>query len=145
MGTRTKAVGIVLVGVLLCAASGIGGVAWATHNFNDVPDGSFFGPAINAGAEAGCFTGFGDGSFQPGSNPNRGQFAFWTNNCGGRAGQEFTTSATPINGGGEVILEEITVEVEGSGMQYVHLVGSSLLTSNATIDATCTGGVGSCL
>jgi hypothetical protein len=78
--------------VLLAFAIGIvgalvggGAVAWANHQFTDVPTSHAFHEQIGSVVDAGCATGFNDGTFRPGDNPTRGQFAYWLNNCGGRA------------------------------------------------------------
>ena len=68
----------------------------ASHQFSDVGNGNFFHESIGAIGSAGCASGFNDGTFRPNSNPTRGQFAYWTNNCGSRIaydrGVSFTVS-----------------------------------------------------
>ena len=144
MRQRTRSAGIALAVVLLSAASGIGGVAWANHNFGDVDDGSFFGPSINAGFEAGCFTGFDDGTFRPKSNPNRGQFAFWTHNCGARASTAGGSSLSFKDSHGVVGLTDLDVEVGGAGSQQVHLTTSLEASATNTLAATCSPVAGYC-
>lgn len=56
----------------------------ASHQFSDVATGNFFHNAVGNIASAGCASGYNDGTFRPDSNPTRGQFAYWTHNCGGR-------------------------------------------------------------
>lgn len=68
------------------------GTALANHQFADVDDGSFFGGAIEAIADAGCATGYDDGTFRPRDGITRGQFAFWLENCGGRAERDHDTA-----------------------------------------------------
>jgi hypothetical protein len=69
---------------------------WADHQFNDVPDPSFFHESVTAIGDAGCALGFPGGGFQPNANATRGQFAFWLNNCGGRV--EFNESSNALTG-----------------------------------------------
>jgi hypothetical protein len=71
------------VALALAATAGAGG-AWASHQFTDVGDGTFFHDAIGNIVAGGCATGYSDGTFRPGVSPNRGQFAYWMSNCGGR-------------------------------------------------------------
>ena len=66
----------------------------ASHQFNDVGNGNFFHESIGAIGSAGCASGFNDGSFRPNSNPTRGQFAYWTHNCGGRIAHDRGVSFT---------------------------------------------------
>lgn len=70
--------------VAISALTATATTAVANHQFNDVPQSSFFHEEIAAIFDAGCASGFGDGSFRPGDPTTRGQFTFWLNNCGGR-------------------------------------------------------------
>jgi hypothetical protein len=92
----------------------LGGTAFGGGDlFNDIA-GSPFQDQINRIGRTGCASGFADGSFRRLDNVTRQQFAFWTNNCGGRAaGDEggplvLTTSGeqeladTTLIGGGTV-------------------------------------------
>jgi hypothetical protein len=82
---------IVAVVSMVGALVGGAGVAIAAHQFDDVGDASFFHDEIGQIVEAGCATGFSDDTFRPGNGATRGQFAFWTTNCGGRVAHESGT------------------------------------------------------
>ena len=124
----------------VAAVSAAGGVAFANHTFSDVPDETAFGQAINAGSEAGCFTGFNDGTFRPGDTPTRGQFAFWTDNCGARAGAEIDPTSDPVTSSGSAELQSIDVEVGGTGTQQIVLQASLNASNGQTIANACSGG-----
>jgi hypothetical protein len=75
---------VVAVASLTAAAVGGAGVALAVHQFDDVGDANFFHDSIGQIVEAGCATGFPDDTFRSGQGATRGQFSFWTSNCGAR-------------------------------------------------------------
>jgi len=84
---RLVAVPIALV---LAAVAGAGG-AWASHQFDDSADGSFFHDSIGDIVAGGCATGYPNNTFRENENPTRGQFAFWVSNCGGRVSSDQVT------------------------------------------------------
>ena len=96
--------------------------AVADDLFPDVPDSGFHDQIGNI-ANAGCASGFNDGTFRPQAATTRGQFAAWMNRCGGR-----TT---------DVINDNINLTTSGAGAAQV--VGSVALTAGATGDLA-TGG-----
>ena len=78
----------------------------ASHQFSDVGNGNFFHESIGAIGSAGCASGFNDGTFRPNSNPTRGQFAYWTHNCGGRVA--YDENAATISTLGEIASVSMT-------------------------------------
>lgn len=66
---------IVLVGILMTALMLIPGVAWASNQFNDVPDSNIFHDDITWLADAGVTLGCGGGNFCPDAPVTRGQMA----------------------------------------------------------------------
>jgi hypothetical protein len=71
----------------------LGGVALGQEGgdlFSDIAN-SPFREEINRIGRAGCASGFADDTFQPRGTVTRQQFAFWTNNCGGRLGSDAGT------------------------------------------------------
>ena len=131
--------------VLAVFASGVGGVAYANH-FSDVPGTHFFHPEVAAIAGAGCATGFNDGTFRPGDNTTRGQFAFWFNNCAPRVGDATMETPTdvpdsvPADGfrGADVSLLTQGFEIGGTnGVQQVMLVVSGRFTNYTAHNTSC--------
>jgi S-layer homology domain len=87
----------------------VGGVALGQEGsdlFSDIAS-SPFREEINRIGRAGCASGFPDGTFQPHGNVNRQQFAFWTNNCGGRVGYDAGTVFIP--GDGEDVMASVGI------------------------------------
>lgn len=114
------------VALALAAAAGAGG-AWASHQFTDVNDGSFFHDAIGNIVAGGCATGFNDETFRAGTNATRGQFAFWMSNCGGRVSSD-SASATLAPGestsSGDRAVVEIEAGAAGDGSGFVVVMTS---------------------
>jgi hypothetical protein len=128
----TFAIGI--LGALVGGAT----VVWADHQFSDVADGHAFHDQIGAVVDAGCATGFDDGTFRPGTSPTRGQFAYWLNNCGGRAAYG-ATNASFLNDSNHVrsgLAEaRLNVGAQGDGLAIVVVIGTG------NIDASADGSV----
>lgn len=105
--------------------AGLAGGAFAL-SFTDTP-GNFFEDEIDLITDAGCASGFNDGSFQPAGNTTRGQFAYWLNNCGGRVKSQSATNTLTYGGTAQqvVLTGSITVPgVSGSGQtQMLELSG----------------------
>lgn len=82
---RSRVVAIVATVAALAALLGtVGGAALANHQFPDVPTGNAFHDDIDDFANAGCATGFPDGTFHPQEDVKRQQMARFVNACGGR-------------------------------------------------------------
>ncbi len=96
----------IAIASVIAALAGLGGVlagvAIADHQFPDVPAGSPFHDDIDNFANAGCASGFPDGTFRPQEPVKRQQMARFVTACGGRiefdtgAVATVTTSETPI-------------------------------------------------
>jgi hypothetical protein len=133
-----------LLTVMAVLAAGIGGVAYASDTFPDVPNGGFH-DQIDAIVNAGCATGFNDGTFRPTDGTKRGQFAFWMNNCGSRIYGAGTFGPTNIfdadtndgfrNGPVEVLSDQVTVA--GSGSQMASSLATVSLVENSTFATYC--------
>jgi hypothetical protein len=127
----------ILAVMVAMAGSGIGGVAYASHQFNDVSSGSFFHEEIAAIVDAGCATGFGN-EFRPADNATRGQFSFWLNNCGGRVAASTGPDAVFIDSSPiEVDVDSVPLTVGGTGTQIAHLHASVTVFVNNTQSAIC--------
>src|SRR4029453_12895065 len=95
--TRTLAMVGAVCGVLSLVAVTAGfavGQEGVPDLFSDIGS-SPFRTEINRTGRGGCASGFPDGTFQPRNNVTRQQFAFWTNNCGGRTGSDFVATTVP--------------------------------------------------
>jgi S-layer homology domain len=92
MRTTTTISRRALIGLML-TCSLVAGMAAASFAvvFSDTP-GTPFETEIDNITDAGCASGFPDGTFRPTEDVRRQQFAFWLNNCAGR-----TTRATSPN------------------------------------------------
>ena len=122
----------------LGAVVGGGAVVWADHQFSDVPSSHSFHEQIGAVVDAGCATGFSDGTFRPGTSPTRGQFAYWLNNCGGRAQyggstSSFLNDANDVRSG--LAPAQMNVGAKGDGVSIV------VVMATGSIDASADGSV----
>jgi hypothetical protein len=121
---------------VVAAMLGGGAVVWANHQFSDVPNAGFHGD-IEEIVEAGCASGFSDGTFRPNANATRGQFAYWMSNCGGRA--EARTGATDFLPDSPDLftgLGAVSIDSPAAGG-----MGQALVIAAATVDASADGDV----
>jgi hypothetical protein len=82
---RTRAIAVVAAVAALAALGGtLGGVATANHQFPDVDTDSPFHDDIDDFVNAGCATGFPDGTYDPQGAVKRQQMARFIHACGGR-------------------------------------------------------------
>ncbi len=89
MTPRRILLAIAAVALVASAGGVLAGVAVANHQFPDVPTGSPFHGAIDNFANAGCATGFPDGTYRPTEPVLRQQMARFVNACGGRIDFKF--------------------------------------------------------
>jgi hypothetical protein len=136
MQTMTRRTWTVLAATVVAtsALTAAATTAIANHQFSDVATSSFFHEEIAAIFDAGCASGFKDGTFGPADPTTRGQFTFWLNNCGGRVafasdgarplstgtetslGQaDMTAGALPTGGGFVVALASVQASTTGCG------------------------------
>ena len=127
---------VLLVFAIGALGSLLGGAAavWADHQFSDVPDGHAFHDEIGSVVDAGCATGFNDGTFRPGSSPTRGQFAYWLNNCGGRAQyggslSSFLNDANDVRSG--LAPARMNSGAQGGGVSIVVVMGTGSINTSA--------------
>jgi hypothetical protein len=113
---------VAVVAVTALVASGVG-VALASHQFRDVGSGNFFHDEIAAIVDGGCATGFNDNTFKPADPATRGQFAYWTSNCGARVAHK--SGVVDLEPGTDQF-RDIVVEpgAVGSGSAFVVLTVS---------------------
>jgi hypothetical protein len=120
---RTRSIRSIVGIVALCMVVSASTAAVANHSFPDVPNSSAFHDQIEHIVDAGCATGFDDGTFRPLAAPNRGQFAAWMNRCGGRVMPQAVSSAT------------ITTSGAGAGVE----IAEAPITAGATGTAAANG------
>jgi hypothetical protein len=133
-----------LVAAVAILAGTIGG-AFAL-SFTDT-GGYAFEAEIDAITDAGCASGFSDGSFQPREVTKRGQFAYWLNNCGGRIAYASQTNTLTGGSGTVVVLTDsiTTGGATGSGQtQFLHLHGTATVGPNGSSYATFCGNLVLC-
>ena len=135
--TRRSVLLAFAIGVVGALVGG-GTVALANHQFSDVPNSHSFHQQIDALVDAGCATGFNDGTFRPGDSPTRGQFAYWLNNCAGRAqvggsNSSFLADAVDVRAG--LAPTDLTAGAQGDGETIVVVIGTG------SIDASAEGNV----
>jgi hypothetical protein len=136
---------LALTTVLALAVAGLStGVipAGANHQFPDVPTGSAFHDAVDNFTNAGCATGFPDGTYRPTDPVNRQQMARFMNACGGRVtyGEGFV-GTLPLDNVGTIplITQTMTAGALGEGGGFVAATASVRLgsTSTTTTDFPC--------
>lgn len=103
MTGRRLTMAVAAVALLAGVIGLVVGHAVANHQFPDVPPGSAFHDDIDAFIDAGCASGFPDGTFHPDEAVKRQQMARFINSCGGRldffdtpAVFTLTGTATPV-------------------------------------------------
>lgn len=123
---------VIAVAATLAGLGGVlAGVAVANHQFPDVASGNAYHDNIDNFVNAGCATGFPDGTFQPQEPVKRQQMARFVNACGGRLwfdeaiDQTVTTSLTTA------ATAEMVSAAVGDGAGFV-LVNVSAQASIAT-------------
>jgi hypothetical protein len=117
----------------------LGGVAGAGGDlFSDIGSHAFRAQ-INRIGRAGCASGFDDGTFRPNGNVTRGQFAFWTNNCGGRAA--FDDGQTTLTAPSDA--ELLNIHLTGGGTNTEFAQGGFVVVT-AAVDAEVTTDVAQC-
>jgi hypothetical protein len=112
------------------------GVARAGSDLFDDIAGSPFREEINRIGRAGCAAGFNDGSFRGRDEVTRQQFAFWTNNCGGRAG--FEDGSLTLTSPGDAVLLGLTMIADGADTPFAEggfVVLNGAVTARVTTDA----------
>jgi hypothetical protein len=102
-------------------------------SFNDIPPGSFFEGPVDDITDAGCASGFADGSFRTSSSATRGQFALWGANCFSRS----TRATSPNIAGLNTTYRNIDVpiiDIPGfpGQTQYLHVNAWYLLDADDT-------------
>jgi hypothetical protein len=136
--TRRNVLLVFAIGAL-GAVFGGAAVVWADHQFSDVPDGHSFHEQIGALVDAGCATGFNDGTFRPGTSPTRGQFAYWLNNCGGRAqyggsNASFLDDANDVRAGLAPARMNAGAQDEGVSIVVVMATGSINASADGSVE-----------
>jgi hypothetical protein len=127
---------VVIVAVALLAS---GGTAWASHQFNDVPNDSQFHDAIAAIRGAGITTGFPDGGYHPNDPVTRAAMAAFMSRGFGRVGfDEDNISIDDSNTPTTVTDTAITAGATGSGGGFVQVTGTATIaTDNADDECPC--------
>ncbi|MEL7210321.1 MAG: S-layer homology domain-containing protein [Actinomycetota bacterium] len=120
-----------VVGVVFALIAGMigsfGGMAFASHQFNDVDNGNFFHDNVSAIKEAGCAGGFNDNTFRTNDAVNRGQFTLWFQNCLPRVARSSSMAATtfPAAGNTPTVLLTDTITIGGfpGETQFLRITG----------------------
>jgi hypothetical protein len=120
--SRRTALVAVVVSLVTSLVVGGGTLAFANHQWSDVPTGNAFHEDVGAFTEAGCGAGYPDGTFRPTQPVLRQQAARFLRACGTRIAQEDDDDLTTVpDGTGGVTLnsEGITAGAQGEGGGYV--------------------------
>jgi hypothetical protein len=139
--TARRTVLLAAVTALLTAALvGVGTLAYANHQFSDVPTNSAFHDAISNIVDAGCATGFPGGLYKPTDPVNRQQIARMLNTCGGRlATSDGTNGNSPIGTSNTTMPGSTASLVPGAlqGGGFVLAIGTLAATSTASVGYPC--------
>jgi S-layer homology domain len=95
----------------------VAGIAFANHQFPDVPDSQPHHDNINALVNAGCATGFEDGTYRPGDPVTRGQVARQVTQCGTRIAEAEASGAIADDNSE---LDVGTVAIRAGGQDAAH-------------------------
>jgi hypothetical protein len=130
-------IGIVALAMVTGILGGAIGVAFASHQFPDVPDTQPHHDNINALVDAGCATGFNNGTYRPGDPVTRGQVARQVVQCGTRVGQDTTSANDPADGVNTIAALPLTPGGSGANTGFVLLLGNASFTGDETADCPC--------
>ena len=129
-----------LIGVTLVATLGAAlGVGVASAAFTDTA-GSPFATEIDNIANAGCASGFPDGSYRPTEPVNRQQMAAFINRCAGRVAHANGTTVTLNAAGGFTDLVTTTITpggITGATTNFLDLHGSAHAATSDDGDCPC--------
>jgi S-layer homology domain len=121
-GMQRPVVLAVVVSLVTSVVVGAGTLALANHQWPDVATASPFHADIESFSDAGCATGFPDGTFRPTEEVNRQQAARFFRACGTRLQSEDDDDLTTVPSGLEGITlnsEPITAGAQGDGGGFV--------------------------
>jgi hypothetical protein len=124
-----KLLGLVTV-IAIIASSATFALA---NSFTDIPPGSFFEGPVDDITDAGCASGFADGTFDTSSSATRGQFALWGANCFSRSTRATSPNTPGLNGTYKTIDSPI-IDIPGfpGQTQYLHVSAWYLLDSSGS-------------
>jgi hypothetical protein len=108
----------------LVTSAVVGGatLAFANHQWSDVPAGNPFHADVGSITTAGCASGFPGGTFHPNDPVLRGQSARWWRACGTRIAQDDEDGLTTVPAGSNGVMlnqKEITAGAQSTGGGYV--------------------------
>jgi hypothetical protein len=127
MQTSARRPGLIAIATvaLLAAIVGGGGVAFASHDFDDVSDANVFHDQISAIATAGITTGFDDGGYHPSATVSRQAMAAFMARGFGRSGfDDGTVPSAADNTENNVAQVTITSGAAAGTGGYVVLTGT---------------------
>lgn len=126
---------------VLAAITGLSGafvgVAVANHQWSDVPESNFFHDSITNFTDAGCASGYPDGTFRPTEPVLRQQMARFVNSCGGRLWFDSAESVTVTTSDTSVATAEMVSGAVGDGTGRVLVNVSARVASNSTTGFPC--------
>jgi hypothetical protein len=120
----------------VAGAAGLGGAAYASHQFSDVSNGHPFHEEIAAIADAGITTGFEDGTYRPSQPVSRGAMAAFMS----RGFSRVVTATSSETMTSNVVVPIVSVEIEppgtpeGSG--YVVVTGTGQVSAGTGCPCT---------
>ena len=85
-----------LFAALLLGIGAVGGQAWATHRFSDVPDGGWIAQQVDWLVDNNIATGYTDGTFEPSAPITRAQVGNWLRNYDAQAAMTPTVAGLTI-------------------------------------------------
>jgi hypothetical protein len=123
------------VSAIIALFVGGGAVAWANHQFPDVPTSSPFHDDIATFVDAGCASGFPDNTFRPQDPVKRQQMARFFAACGGRVETDETSGPVALSPGGGAVLADVTIDAGAVGGDggFVVMMATYQVTSTTTV------------
>jgi hypothetical protein len=132
MSARRTVLVAAVTALLTAALVGVGAMAWANHQFSDVPTNSAFHESISNLVDAGCATGFPNGTYKPTDPVNRQQIARMLNTCGGRLATSDSLNGDSAIGTSNTTMPSSTATLEPGAIQgggYVLAIGNLRVSS----------------
>lgn len=125
MSSRLGVKGLIALALASALTASVATVTFALP-FSDTGS-SPFADEIDEITDAGCASGFPNGTFKPTDQVKRQQFAYWLSNCGGRIAGNAATNVLTYSGTAQQVASTRTITVpgaSGSGQtQQLHIQG----------------------
>ncbi|HUS20812.1 MAG TPA: S-layer homology domain-containing protein [Aeromicrobium sp.] len=141
--SRSGAVKLIVLSMVLTLAVAVPASVWATHQFLDVADSNPFHDAISAISDAGITTGFSDGGFHPSADVTRQAMAAFLERGLGRVGFESRSDQSSVAlapNFASTTITSVAIDAGATGASsngFLMLLGTANFESSAPAQCPC--------